>query len=80
MLNRTIIDHIAEGNFDRELGEMCRDPLYVDYTAMELRATLTDRIANNLLPAPRCGLRWLYLMAVVALVTLLGVALGAGRL
>ena len=74
-MNRVIMDDIDRGHFDRELGEICRDPLYVDYTAMEIKAILTDRIADNLRPAPRCGLRGLYLAAVVVLVTLLGVAI-----
>lgn len=78
MLNQTIIDHIAAGNFDRELGEITRGPKYSEYTAMEIKAVLTDRIADNLLPAPRCGLRWVYRAAIALLLALLTVALMAG--
>ncbi len=79
-MNNTIIEHIAAGNFDRELGEIARDPKYAEYTAMELKSVLTDRIADNLLPAPRCGLRWVYLAAVVVLVVLLGIVVTVGGL
>ena len=74
MINQTIIEHIAAGNFDRELGEIARDPKYAEYTAMELKSVLTDRIADSLLPVPRCGLRWVGLGLVVVLIVLLVVA------
>lgn len=77
-MNRVIMDDIDRGHFDRELGEICRSPKYSEYTAMEIKAVLTDRVAENLLPPPRCGLRWLYLAAVALLVTLLVVAATAG--
>jgi len=77
-MNRVIMDDIDRGHFDRELGEMCRDPKYSEYTAMEIKAVLTDRVADNLRTPPRCGLRWLYLAAVGVLVALLVVAVTAG--
>lgn len=53
MPDNTIIDHIAEGRFDRELGEIVRDPKYAEYTAIEIKSILTDRIAER-----RYGLGW----------------------
>ena len=77
-MNRVIMDDIDRGHFDRKLGEMCRSPKYSEYTAMEIKAVLTDRVADNLRPAPTCGLRWLCLAAVALLVALLVVAVTAG--
>jgi hypothetical protein len=37
-----IMDHIDRGHFDRELGEMTRDPKYAEYTAIEIKAVLTE--------------------------------------
>lgn len=75
MLNKVIFDNIDSGHFDRELGEIARNPEYAEYTAMELKAVLTDRISNNMVPEHHCGLQWLYRAAVVVLLTLLGVAI-----
>lgn len=74
MLDQTIIDHIAAGNFDRELGEIARDPKYAEYTAMELKSVLTDRIADSLLPEQHRGLVWPLRVGLMILVLLLGVA------
>ena len=78
MLDNAIMDHIDAGNFDRELGEIVRDPKYAEYTAMEIKAVLTDRITDNMLPAPRCGLRWVYRALVVLLVCLAALAITVG--
>lgn len=75
MLNQVIFDRIAAGHFDRELGEIARNPEYSEYTAMELKAVLTDRIADNLLPEHHYGLRWPLRVAVAVLVGLVCLAI-----
>jgi len=39
-----IMDEIQSGHFDKELGAMARDPEYAEYTAIELKSLLHDRI------------------------------------
>ena len=73
MLDNAIMDHIDAGNFDRELGEIVRDPKYAEYTAMEIKAVLTDRISDNMLREHRYGIRRACITLVAALVVLLGV-------
>ena len=48
MIDNVIMDNIADGHFDRELGEITRDPKYAEYTAIEIKAILTDRISENM--------------------------------
>lgn len=74
-MNSIIIDHIDKGNMDRELGQIVRDPEYADYTAMEIKAVLTDRIADNMLPEHHYGLRWACRAVVSLLAALLVVAI-----
>lgn len=75
VLTSIVMDDIASGHFDRELGEITRSPQYAEYTAMELKAVLTDRVVDNLLAEPRCGLRWILRGTVVILIALLVVAI-----
>jgi len=39
-----IMDEIQSGQFDKELGAMARDPEYAEYTAIELKSLLHDRV------------------------------------
>ena len=74
-MDNVIMDHIADGHFDRELGEITRDPKYAEYTAIEIKAILTDRISDNMLPTHHYGLRWPLRVLVGLLVGLVAVAL-----
>jgi hypothetical protein len=74
-MNNVIMDHIASGHFDSELGAMTRDPKYADYTAIEIKAILTDRITDNMLPEHDYGLRGPIWLLVVILGALLAVAI-----
>jgi hypothetical protein len=67
------MDHIASGHFDRELGAMTRDPQYAEYTAIEIKAVLTDRITDNMLPEHDYGLSKVYAAIVGGLIVLLGI-------
>ncbi len=78
MLNKIIMDRIAAGGMDRELGEIVRDPAYIDYTAVEIIAVLTDRIADNMPPEPHCGLKWPLRVLVAGLVGLVVFAAAVG--
>jgi len=51
-----IMDEIQSGHFDKELGAMARDPEYAEYTAIELKSLLHDRIlAGTLITHPVDG-------------------------
>ena len=78
MLNNVIMDRIADGHFDHELGEITRDPKYAEYTAIEIKAILTDRISENMLPEHHYGLQWVYRALVAALVGLVVFAITVG--
>lgn len=75
VLTSIVMDDITSGHFDRELGKITRDPEYTEYTAMELKAVLTDRVVDNLLTEPRCALKWVFRAAIIVLVAILAVAI-----
>ena len=72
-MNNIIMDHIDGGHFDRELGAMTRDPKYAEHTAIEIKALLTDRITDNMLPEHHYGLGRVYATVVGCLVVLLSI-------
>ena len=74
-MNSIIMDHIDRGHFDKELGAMTRDPKYSEYTAIEIKAVLTDRITDNMLPEYHHGLRGPIRLLLVLLGALLAVAI-----
>ena len=73
-----IMDHIDSGHFDRELGAMTRDPKYAEYTAIEIKAVLTDTITDNMLPEHHYGLTRVYAAIAGGLVVLLSIFLTWG--
>ena len=75
MPNRVIMDHIDDGHFDAELGELTRSPKYAEYTATEIKSVLTDRITENMLPTHHYGLRWPLRLLGVLLAALVCVAI-----
>ena len=77
-MNNVIMDHIAGGHFDKELGALTRDPQYAEYTAMELKAILTDRITDNMLPEHHYSLTRVYATVAGCLVVLLSIFLTWG--
>ncbi len=72
-MNNVILDHIDGGHFDRDLGELARDPQYSKYTALELKSVLADKIADNMLPEHHYGFAKVYAAIVGGLIVLLGI-------
>lgn len=79
-MDNIIMDHINRGHFDRDLGELVRDPEYAEYTAIEIKSLLTDRISDNMLPEHHYGLRWACraLVGLLVALVLLAITVGGG--